>query len=69
VLKRHDALKAKLRSDTIEFSDGDGIVEYIMEPAKMRRIGRDGQAGLEKLKVVAFPRPEHHAVHPESHGL
>ncbi len=69
MLKRHDALKAKLRSESVEFSDGDGIVEHIMEPAKTSRIGRDGQAGPEKLKVVTFPRPEHHSMLPESDWL
>ena len=50
MLKRHDALKAKLRSESVEFSDGDGIVEYIVEPAKTNGIGRDGQAGPRSLR-------------------
>ncbi len=68
-MKRHDAFKAKLRSGTIEFGDGDGIVEYIMEPAKTNRVGQDAQAGPEELKVVTLPRPEHHAVLSESDRL
>src|SRR6202049_1822789 len=55
MLQRHNALKAKFRSEPIEFRDGDGIVEYIMEPAKTSRIGHDPQAGSEKLKVVTLP--------------
>ena len=69
MLQRHHAFKAKLGSGTIEFSDGDGIVEYVVEPAKTGWIGRDDQTGAEKLKVVALPRPEHHAVLPESYRL
>ena len=69
MLKRHDALKAELRSESVEFSDGDGIVEYIMQPAETNRIGHDGQAGLEELEVVTFSRTEHHSVYPEFHGL
>ena len=62
MLKRHEAFKAKLRSESVEFSDGDGIVEYIVEPAKANRMGRDSQTRPEKLEVVTFPRPEHHSM-------
>jgi hypothetical protein len=67
--KRHEAFKAKLRSGTVEFSNSDGIVEHIMKPAKTSRLGHDAQAGSEKLKVVALPRPKHHSVLPESYWL
>src|SRR5579862_5647331 len=66
---RHDAFKAKLFGPTLEFSNGDGVVEHIVEPAKASGMGRDAQTGPQKLQVVALPRPEHHAVLAEPDGL
>src|SRR5579872_5537319 len=67
--KRYEALKAQFRGGSLKVGNGNGIVEDVMEPAETNRIGRNAQAGLEKLEVVTFPRPEHHAMLPEANRL
>jgi len=67
MFKLHVALKAKFRSGTLEFSDGNGIVECIVEPAKTTWLRGNAKTGREKLEIVARPRPKHHAVLSESY--
>ena len=59
--------EAKLRGGTIEFSDGDGIVENIAEASGRRAgLGAMLRLVLRQLEVVALAWPEHHAVLAES---
>ncbi len=62
VLQRNGAFKAQLGGGALECGNTDGVVEHVVEEAKMRGLGRDFQTRLEKPQVVAFPGPEHHAM-------
>jgi hypothetical protein len=49
--------------------NGDTISERVMDPAQLRRLGRDLNLRVEELLIVTVARPEHHAVFAERHRL
>src|SRR5882724_1347554 len=69
VLKGHHTVKTKFGSRAVEGRDGNGVVEYIVEPAQTSGAGLDIQPRFEESEVVTFSRPEHHAVLSQSDWL
>ncbi len=64
-----DAFEAKLRGQVRETGDGDMIIENILRPGKVARLGCDYELGFEHLLVVVVARTQHHAVHAERDRL
>src|SRR5580658_9926856 len=66
MFERHRAFKAQFAGGTLENRDRDGIVERIVKPPQPGGPGRDRQPGAYQPQVVAFTRPEHHAMLAQS---
>ncbi len=62
VVEPHPALEAQLARLPGEACDRDAVPERVVDPAEMRRLGRDLDLGRDELLVVAVARPEHHAM-------
>ena len=69
MLQRHRAFEAQFGRGSLKSGDGDGVIERIVQPAQVARLRRDDQLGPDQPQVVAFARPEHHAMFAQADGL
>src|SRR5580693_4905607 len=69
MFQRHRTFKAQLPSGALKRSHRHGIIERIVQPAQLNRLRRNSETGADQPKIVAFSRPEHHAMLSQTNRL
>src|ERR1039457_3749607 len=69
MLQRHGAFETQFRRGTVKSGHGDGVIEWVVQPAQLGGLRRNEQVGSDQPEVVTGPWAEHHAMFPQADRL